>query len=76
MTVPLEQIPYVDFPEIHINVHERTEMPFRYVTGNDGQPIMPKVCYVHRSCIPTWLTKQGMMELIKKDADKGVDDLF
>ncbi|RBQ65141.1 hypothetical protein FVER14953_21535 [Fusarium verticillioides] len=35
-------------------------MPFRYVQGEDGKPIMPK----------------GMVELIQKDADKAVDDLF
>ncbi|KAF9887442.1 hypothetical protein FE257_010159 [Aspergillus nanangensis] len=57
--VPLEQIQYVDYPEILINEHERTEMPFRYVQDKDGQPIMP----------------QGMVDLIKKDADQGIDDL-
>ncbi|GKZ18866.1 hypothetical protein AbraIFM66951_001824 [Aspergillus brasiliensis] len=57
--VPLEQIPYIDYPEILINKHERTEMPFRYVKGDDGEPIMPK----------------GMVDLIKKDADQGIDDL-
>ncbi|KAI2924721.1 hypothetical protein CBS147320_6584 [Aspergillus niger] len=57
--VPLEQIPYIDYPEILINEHERTEMPFRYVKGDDGEPIMPK----------------GMVDLIKKDADQGIDDL-
>lgn len=39
----LEQIQYLDYPEILINEHERTEMPFRYVKGEDGQPIMPRV---------------------------------
>ncbi|ODM21710.1 hypothetical protein SI65_02554 [Aspergillus cristatus] len=58
--IALEQIPYVDYPEIRINENERTEMPFRYVKGADGQPVMPS----------------GMIDLIKKDADKGVDDLF
>ncbi|KAH8425696.1 SAM-dependent methyltransferase [Aspergillus melleus] len=58
--VPLEQIQYLDYPEILINEHERTEMPFRYVKGEDGQPIMPR----------------GMVDLIKKDADQGIDDLF
>lgn len=43
-TVPLENIQYIDYPEILINEHERTEMPFRYVRGDDGQPIMPQVC--------------------------------
>lgn len=44
MPVPLEQIPYDDYPEIQINEHERTEMPFRYVKGADGKSIMPPVC--------------------------------
>lgn len=42
-SVPLEEIPYIDYPEIVINEHERTEMPFRYVKDSDGKPIMPKV---------------------------------
>ncbi|RMJ28200.1 DUF431 domain-containing protein [Aspergillus sp. HF37] len=57
--VPLEQIPYVDYPEVRVSEHERTEMPFRYVKGEEG-PVMPS----------------GMVDLIKEDADKGVDDLF
>lgn len=39
----LEEIPYLDFPELKFNDHESTEMPFRYVKGEDGKPIMPKV---------------------------------
>ncbi|EXL84824.1 carboxypeptidase D [Fusarium oxysporum f. sp. conglutinans race 2 54008] len=58
--VPLDQVSYLDFPELKFNEHESTEMPFRYVQGEDGKPIMPK----------------GMVELIQKDADKAVDDLF
>ncbi|KAL4785084.1 SAM-dependent RNA methyltransferase [Aspergillus varians] len=58
--VPLEDIPYIDHPEIVINDHERTEMPFRYVKDSDGKPIMPK----------------GMVNLIKKDADQSLEDLF
>ncbi|EER37672.1 DUF431 domain-containing protein [Histoplasma capsulatum var. duboisii H88] len=58
--VPLEEIPYVDFPELRLNEHESTEMPFRYVKGEDGKPIMP----------------EGMIELIKSDSDKGLDDLL
>jgi len=56
----LDQIPYVDHPELRINKHESTEMPFRYVVGDDGQPVMP----------------EGMLELIKKDSEKGFGDLF
>ncbi|EQK99274.1 DUF431 domain-containing protein [Ophiocordyceps sinensis CO18] len=56
----LDQIPYVDFPELRFNDHESTEMPFRYVVDEHKEPIMP----------------QGMRELIEKDADKALDDLF
>jgi len=38
--LPLESIPYVDYPEIKVNKHESVKMPFRYVKGNDG-PVMP-----------------------------------
>lgn len=41
--VPVEKIPYVDFPELKFSEHESTEMPFRYVKGDDGTPIMPAV---------------------------------
>ncbi|KAL1865675.1 hypothetical protein Daus18300_007051 [Diaporthe australafricana] len=58
--IPLKDIPYVDHPDLKINDHESTEMPFRYVKAEDGQPVMPK----------------GMRELIGKDADKAIDDLF
>ncbi|EPE05974.1 hypothetical protein F503_02803 [Ophiostoma piceae UAMH 11346] len=58
--IPLEKIEYLDFPSLQFNEHESTEMPFRYVKGEDGKPIMP----------------DGMVELIKKDADKAIDDLF
>lgn len=33
----------MDFPELKFNEHESTEMPFRYVTDQDGKPIMPEV---------------------------------
>lgn len=36
-------MPYLDFPELKFSEHESTEMPFRYVKGADGKPIMPKV---------------------------------
>lgn len=42
-TVPLDKISYLDFPELKFNEHESTEMPFRYVKGQDEQPIMPDV---------------------------------
>ncbi|KAL4877221.1 SAM-dependent RNA methyltransferase [Aspergillus karnatakaensis] len=58
--VPLEEIQYIDHPEIVVNKHERTEMPFRYVKDSDGKPIMP----------------EGMVDLIKRDAEKDIQDLF
>ncbi|KAG8418196.1 SPOUT methyltransferase [Metarhizium acridum] len=58
--IALEKVPYVDFPELKFNAHESTQMPFRYVTDKEGNPIMP----------------EGMKELIQKDADKSLDDLI
>jgi ribosome biogenesis SPOUT family RNA methylase Rps3 len=40
---PLKEIPYLDHPELKFNEHESTQMPFRYVKGEDGKPIMPEV---------------------------------
>ncbi len=39
----LEKIPYVDSPNIKIDEHESTEMPFRYVTKDGKEPVMPEV---------------------------------
>lgn len=41
--VALDDIPYLDYPELKFNEHESTQMPFRYVKGDDGKPIMPEV---------------------------------
>lgn len=41
--VELENIKYVDHPEIKVDEHESTEMPFRYVLDSQGQPIFPDV---------------------------------
>ncbi|OCT44827.1 hypothetical protein CLCR_06155 [Cladophialophora carrionii] len=57
--IPLDKIQYVDFPELKLDEHEATQMPFRYVADDSGQPIMPT----------------GMVDLIKADADKAFDDL-
>ncbi|KAA8907862.1 SAM-dependent RNA methyltransferase [Sphaerosporella brunnea] len=56
----LGEIKYVDYPTLKVNKHESTEMPFRYVADENGNPVMPA----------------GMVELIKKDADKSLDGLF
>lgn len=56
----LDRIPYVDHPTIIVNRHESHDMPFRYVKDSDGKPVMP----------------EGMVDLIKKDAEKAIDDLI
>ncbi|KAL8933921.1 MAG: hypothetical protein Q9211_005508 [Gyalolechia sp. 1 TL-2023] len=38
----LDDISYVDYPEIRIDEHESTEMPFRYVKDAEGKPTMPE----------------------------------
>jgi len=58
--IHLEKIEYIDNPELQINQHESTQMPFRYVKGDYGRPIMP----------------EGMFELIRKDGDQGLTDLL
>ncbi|PHH53520.1 Protein arginine N-methyltransferase SFM1 [Ceratocystis fimbriata CBS 114723] len=58
--IPLDKVPVVDHPELKFNEHESTQMPFRYVTDEAGKPIMP----------------EGMVELIEKDSEKAIDDLF
>ncbi|KAH9881488.1 hypothetical protein IAQ61_000213 [Plenodomus lingam] len=58
--VPVDKIPYIDNPDLKINKNESTQMPFRYVRGDNGQPIMPK----------------GMVDLIIKDSEKSLDDLL
>ena len=39
---------------------ESVSMPFKYVKGEDGKPVMP----------------EGMLELLGRDADKGILDLL
>lgn len=52
-------------------------MPFRYVKGDDGKPIMPEVsfCFIPLSFLFADKT-QGMVDLIRKDSDKAIDDMF
>ncbi|KAK9471400.1 SAM-dependent RNA methyltransferase [Dipodascopsis tothii] len=54
----MEDITYVDHPELRWNAHESTEMPFRYVVDGAGEPIMPA----------------GMRELIRADSERGFED--
>jgi ribosome biogenesis SPOUT family RNA methylase Rps3 len=74
--VELDQIPFVDFPELKLDRHETTQMPFRYVKGSDGKPVMPEVRKSHASLPKLTDQYQGMLELIRKDAEKGFGDLI
>ncbi|KAK6512287.1 hypothetical protein TWF481_001177 [Arthrobotrys musiformis] len=58
--IPLDKVPFVDFPELKVSKNETTEMPFRYVKREDGTPVMP----------------EGMVELIKEDSNKGFLDMM
>lgn len=55
-----EEIKFLDYPEIRFNKYEATEMPFRYIIDENGEPILPR----------------GMLEHIKKDAEQSIDDLL
>lgn len=55
-----EDIKFIDYPEIKYNKYESTEMPFRYVVDAENAPILP----------------EGMLELIKHDAEQSIDDLL
>jgi len=55
--MPLDKIPYVDYPTIKFNSKESVEMPFRYIAGDDGEPRLPP----------------GMRQLLHDDLNKGFD---
>lgn len=77
---PLEQIPWIDNPEIKVSRVESVEMPFRYVKGKNGEITVPEVGREILSSfgLVTSLTDnvQGMIDLIKADSEKGFGDLF
>ncbi|WVQ76730.1 hypothetical protein IAR50_006404 [Cryptococcus sp. DSM 104548] len=56
--VPLNEIPFTDFPTIQFTKVESIEMPFRYVKDEQGEPILPP----------------GMKEHLKADLDRTIDD--
>lgn len=89
--VPLAEIKYADNPQIRINKHETTEMPFRYMVDDDLMPIMPQVgppvivllritCKWRSDFVTKMLNVNfytlGMIELIQKDSEKGIGDLL
>ncbi|KAI9727149.1 MAG: hypothetical protein M1828_007350 [Chrysothrix sp. TS-e1954] len=57
---PLDSLPYIDYPEIRVDEHESVQMPFRYIKDEAGKMIMPP----------------GMVDLIKKDSEKGFGELL
>lgn len=67
IAVPLKDIPYVDYPELQIDKHESTEMPFRYVKNADGSPCMPEV-----SCTRPKL-EQPTTVLLNRTGNDGLD---
>lgn len=86
----LDEIPYVDRPDIQLpaadgesapNPNESVSMPFKYVKGEDGKPVMPEVssfASYNAKIKPcrTDSTSQGMVKLLVDDMDKGIDDLL
>lgn len=47
--VNVEDIPYIDHPDLKVDEHESVEMPFRYVRDEEEKPIMPEVSFLaHR----------------------------
>jgi ribosome biogenesis SPOUT family RNA methylase Rps3 len=42
-SAPLEEIPWIDNPEIKVSRVESVEMPFRYVKGKNGEITVPEV---------------------------------
>ena len=60
-SISLDSIPFVDYPEFRFSRHEATEMPFRYVLDErTKKPILP----------------EGMLDLIKIDSQRSLDEFF
>ncbi|KAJ7578980.1 SAM-dependent RNA methyltransferase [Mycena floridula] len=56
--IPLDKIPYVDYPTITFGPKESVEMPFRYIADSDGtEPRLPV----------------GMRELLREDLNKSFE---
>ncbi|KAH9053165.1 SAM-dependent RNA methyltransferase [Lactarius vividus] len=47
--IPLDEIPYVDYPTIRFNARESVEMPFRYMIalGTKDEPLLPPGMKAH-----------------------------
>ncbi|EIN11578.1 DUF431-domain-containing protein [Punctularia strigosozonata HHB-11173 SS5] len=55
--VPLDKIPYIDYPTITFSANESVEMPFRYMATGDNKPLLPP----------------GMKDHLKKDLDQSFE---
>lgn len=44
-SVALAEVPYVDRPDIEVAKGETVSMPFKYVKGRDGLPVLPEVSH-------------------------------
>jgi ribosome biogenesis SPOUT family RNA methylase Rps3 len=55
--VPIEDVPFIEYPTIRFNESESVEMPFRYVKNEQGEPILPI----------------GMKKLLFDDMDKAFE---
>ena len=84
----LDEIDFIDRPDIELPADENggkdgahpsesVSMPFKYVKGKDGKPIMPDVRYdMEISSILVLSMTQGMVKLLVEDMDKGIGDLL
>ncbi|KAF7305164.1 hypothetical protein MKEN_01231600 [Mycena kentingensis (nom. inval.)] len=55
--IPLDAIPYINFPTIRFNAKESVEMPFRYIADEKNEPILPP----------------GMRKLLHEDLNKSFE---
>ncbi|KAI7889609.1 SAM-dependent RNA methyltransferase [Mucor mucedo] len=67
--IPLDKIPYIDYPEIFFSRHESVTMPFRYIA--ETKTITTKAG--EEKTIKKPLMPPGMLELLKKDNEMTLD---
>lgn len=67
--VPLDEIPYVDHPEIFFSKRESVTMPFRYIAESKQVTVDGKMKTIKKPIMPP-----GMLELIKSDNEMSLDD--
>ncbi|KAG2225052.1 hypothetical protein INT45_003252 [Circinella minor] len=67
--VPLDQVPYIDGPEVFFSKHESVNMPFRYIA--ETKEIITKSG--EKKSIRKPIMPPGMLELLKKDSEQSLD---